>query len=71
MIIFEYDENKSQSNQIKHGIDFIKAQSLWNDPRLLEIPVKTSDEPRYLLIGLINKKYWSAVITYIPVANEN
>ena len=31
---------------------------------LLEIPAKTDDEPRYLVIGLIEGKHWSAVITY-------
>lgn len=64
MITFEFDETKSQANLQKHGIDFIDAQALWNDPNLLEIPAKTEDEPRYLLIGLINAKHWSAVITY-------
>lgn len=64
MIIFEFDEAKSQANLLKHGIRFVDAQALWNDPRLLEIPAKTEDEPRYLMIGLINGKHWSAVITY-------
>ena len=31
---------------------------------LLEIPVKTDDEPRYLVIGLIRDKHWSGVVTY-------
>ena len=48
----------------KHGIDFLAAQDLWNDPMLLEIPARTDDEPRYLVIGLIAEKHWSAVITY-------
>ena len=64
MMIFEFDEAKSQANLLKHGIDFVDAQALWNDPGLLEIPAKTEDEPRYLMIGRINKKHWSAVITY-------
>lgn len=64
MITFEFDEAKSQANLLKHGISFDDAQTLWNDPRLLEIPAKTEDEPRYLVIGLIYEKYWSAVITY-------
>ncbi|MBC6962788.1 MAG: BrnT family toxin [Nitrosomonas sp.] len=64
MITFEFDEAKSQANLLKHGISFVDAQALWNDPRLLEIPAKTEDEPRYLMIGLINGKHWSAVITY-------
>ena len=64
MTTFEFDETKSQANFIKHGINFSDAQALWNDPNLLEIPAKTEDEARYLLIGLINDKYWSAIITY-------
>lgn len=64
MIIFEFDETKSQANLLKHGINFVDAQQLWNDPMLLEIPAKTEDEPRFLMIGLINTKHWSAVITY-------
>ena len=64
MLTFEFDEPKSQVNLSKHGIDFIDAQLLWNDPRLLEILAKTEDEPRYLVIGLIDGKHWSAVVTY-------
>lgn len=61
---FEYDPRKSERNLAKHGIDFLQAQSLWDDSNLLEIPAKTEDEPRYLVIGRIEKKHWSAVITY-------
>jgi uncharacterized protein len=61
---FEFDTAKSESNRAKHGIDFVEAQSLWNDPMLLEIPANTDDEPRYLAIGQIDGKHWSAVITY-------
>ncbi|OFC68791.1 BrnT family toxin [Alteromonas confluentis] len=61
---FEFDEQKSQSNLIKHGIDFLEAQKLWDDSMLVEIPAKTEDEPRFVVIGLIGKKHWTAVITY-------
>ena len=61
---FEFDAAKSESNRTKHGIDFVEAQNLWNDSMLLEIPAKTDDELRYLVIGLIDGKHWSAVITY-------
>lgn len=64
MASFEFDPAKSESNRTKHGIDFVEAQNLWNDPMLLEIPAKTDDEPRYLVIGLIDGKLWSAVMTY-------
>jgi uncharacterized DUF497 family protein len=61
---FEYDLKKSDSNKQKHGIDFYDAQALWDDPDLIEIPVQTFDEPRYLVIGMIVGKHWSGVITY-------
>ena len=64
MLPFEFDSLKSQSNLKKHGIDFVEAQLLWLDPYLLEIPAKTVDEPRYLMIGKILDKHWSAVVTY-------
>ena len=64
MIFFEFDDAKNESNRAKHGIDFVQAQGLWSDPMLLEIPAKTDDEPRYLVIGLIDGKHWSAIITY-------
>ncbi len=64
MNFFEFDDAKSKSNRLKHGIDFVEAQRLWGDPMLLEIPAKTVDEPRYLVIGLLDGKHWSAVISY-------
>ncbi len=64
MIKFEFDERKSATNLEKHGIDFIDAQLLWLDTDMLEIPARIEDEPRFLVIGRINSRLWSAVITY-------
>lgn len=64
MDVFKFDPIKSNSNLVKHNIGFVQVQLLWNDPMLLEIAAKTEDEPRYLVIGLIDGKHWSAVITY-------
>lgn len=61
---FEFDPRKSISNKQKHGLDFHEARALWNDPDLIEVPVQTIDEPRYLVIGMIEGKHWSGVITY-------
>lgn len=61
---FEFDPEKSDTNSTKHGIDFVEAQGLWNDPDLLEIPAKTTDEPRFLVIGKIGEKHWTGIITY-------
>ena len=61
---FEFDINKSKSNRIKHGIDFIEAQKLWDDPDLIEIPTKNIDELRLIVIGKLKGKHWSGIITY-------
>ena len=61
---FEFDINKSNQNKKKHKIDFIEAQELWDDPDLIEIPLRTTDEPRYLVVGKISGTHWSGIITY-------
>ncbi len=61
---FEYDPDKSAANKDKHGIDFSDAQALWDDSDYVEIPLITLDEPRFLVIGVINGKCWSGIITY-------
>ena len=60
---FEFDPNKSEANKQKHGIDFVEAQTLWNDVDRVEVPAQTVDEPRIVVIGVISGKHWSAVIT--------
>ncbi len=64
MYHFEFDEKKSASNLDKHGIDFVTAQELWNDPDLVEVQSTSDGEPRFLIIGCIEGRHWSAVITY-------
>lgn len=64
MCDFEFDSDKSLSNLEKHGIDFNAAQELWSDPDLLEFPANSDDEPRFIVVGRIDSRHWSAVITY-------
>ena len=61
---FEFDDKKSRSNKDKHGIDFVEAQTLWEDSGLLEVPLKSEDEPRSLVIGKIGGLHWSAIVTH-------
>lgn len=63
MISFEYDPNKSMANRDKHGIDFKEAIALWSDTGMIEVPVATIDEPRFIVIGKIEGKHWTAVAT--------
>lgn len=55
---------KSAANSHKHGVDFTEAQALWQDPSRIEVPARTEDEPRWLVIGRIDETYYSAVVTY-------
>lgn len=61
---FEFDDSESQSNLVKHGINFLEAQQMWHDRDRVEIPARTEDEPRFLSIGKIAQKCWSAIITF-------
>ena len=61
---FEFGQQKSVRNLAKHGIDFDDVQRLWEDPNLLEIPARIEDEPRFVVIGRIAGKHWSAVVVY-------
>ena len=61
---FEFDPAKSVANKEKHGIDFDEAQALWGDPWLLEAPALVSEEPRFLVIGMIGARPWAAICTY-------
>jgi uncharacterized protein len=61
---FEFDPKKSELNRERHGIDFLQAQELWLDLDRIEIPARTVDENRTMVIGRIGDKHWSAVITY-------
>ena len=63
-MLFEYDNNKSVSNKAKHGIDFAVAQSIWKDEYRVEIPAKNISESRSLVIGMIDGKHWSAIVTH-------
>ena len=61
---FEFDPAKSEANEAKHGIDFHEAMALWDDENRLEIPARTTGEPRSMVIGRIVGRHWSAVVTY-------
>ena len=61
---FEFDPNKNRTNLQKHGIDFYRAQLLWQDNNAVRLKSKKSAvEKRFLLIGKIGDTYWQAVFT--------
>jgi uncharacterized DUF497 family protein len=59
----EFDPAKSTANARKHGIDVEQAQALWDDVDYLEIPARTEDEPRWIVLGRIDGQTWAAIVT--------
>ena len=64
MLEFEFDAVKSAANLVKHGIDFTAAQAIWRDTHRIEVPARTTDVPRWMLIGQAADQCWSAIVTY-------
>jgi len=60
---FDYDPDKSESNRQKHGIDFVETQTLWQDPRHIIVPARTTPEPRFALIATRKRKVWTCIFT--------
>jgi uncharacterized DUF497 family protein len=60
---FEYDSGKSKSNQVKHGIDFVWAQQLWQDRNAIVFPVFHPVEERHILLAILDGRMWAAVFT--------
>ena len=61
---FEFDHRKSSANRSKHGIDFVDAQDIWRDPDRMEVAARSTDEPRWQVVGAVGRTVWSAFITY-------
>lgn len=57
MIKFEWDENKNQTNQRKHGISFEEASSVFYDAEALlrDDPDHSEEEDRFVILGLSSK----------------
>ena len=60
----EFDPAKSDANKAKHGIDFNEATKLREDAGRIEIPARTTGESRFMVVGKIDGRHWSGVITY-------
>jgi uncharacterized DUF497 family protein len=60
---FDWDEEKSRTNQGKHGIDFEAAKNLWLDEDQIEIQAPHPIENRRIIIAKVSNKIWAAIYT--------
>lgn len=63
MTVFDYDPAKSEANRVKHGIDFVAAQALWDDEARIVAPAISEGERRWMMVARIENKLWSAIFT--------
>jgi uncharacterized DUF497 family protein len=61
--VFEFDPARSEANRAKHGIDFVEAQALWDDETRVVAPALSAGEQRWMMVGRIEDKLWSAIFT--------
>lgn len=59
-----FDQAKSASSRLKHGIDFIEAQAIWRGDTHVLVAARAGTEQRFIVVGRIDDKHWSAVVTY-------
>ena len=50
---FEWDKDKQLANLVKHGIDFIGAQAIFDDTDRIEGEIDRNGEKRYQTIGQV------------------
>jgi uncharacterized DUF497 family protein len=55
---FEWDKNKAARNLSKHGVSFEEAETIFDDPLLIDFydPDHSEDEARYLIVGVSNRR---------------
>jgi uncharacterized DUF497 family protein len=64
---FEYDPVKSALNYSKHGIDFQTIQEMWKN-KVVAASARQSMEDRMMAIGFLDSKFWTVIITLIPIS---
>lgn len=70
-LVFEWDQNKSNKNEKKHGITFEEAKTVFNDRYAITIddPDHSDDEYRYIDIGFSSEG--RILVVWYTERNEN
>jgi len=50
---FQWDENKRSVNLVKHGIDFLDAVTIFEDPVFIK-PSSFEEEERHVAVGILD-----------------
>jgi uncharacterized DUF497 family protein len=60
---FEWDDQKSETNKAKHGIDFHEARNLWRSG-VDEFPSPQGKEMRYVAFGRLRNRLYLVALSY-------
>jgi uncharacterized DUF497 family protein len=60
---FEFDEAKRLATVANHGIDFLDADTLFDNPHLVGPARTVEDEQRWLAVGMIDDVHVTAIFT--------
>ena len=63
-MVFEWDEDKRQSNLAKHGVDFLRARALFDGRPVVTAASHRPDEERYATTGEIDGQFFTAIWTW-------
>jgi uncharacterized DUF497 family protein len=63
-MIFDWDDDKAESNKKKHGVSFAEAATAFSDPNAIEFfDAKNSEkEERWILVGLSARSHVLLVV---------
>ena len=61
---FEWDEAKRDNNLVKHGVDFLLAEMLFDGRPVTTAPSWRAAEERYITTGEINGRFFSVIWTW-------
>jgi uncharacterized DUF497 family protein len=69
-MIYEWDEEKRQANIEKHGLDFVDAYLVCEDPLGIDVIYFVEDEERCNTIGFLRTEI-VAVVTHTDRSDKN
>ena len=63
-IAFEWDRRKDSANRRKHGVGFLEATTVFDDPlsKTIPDPDHAGDEDRFLIIGMSSQRNLLVVV---------
>ena len=62
-MLFEWDENKRETNLRKHGLDLMNGAELFDGRPVITYPSRRADEARFVTVGLLVDQFVAVVWT--------